>query len=126
MLTTYNEIKQQILDRWSEFESNQYPADIVNEFAESECPIYTSDIIEEWAQMPNEFNDAWQDGFSVSGDITIVELMSVDLFNYYQHQFQTAYTELAEEAFILCVNCGVGIDTGHPFTRFCGECEASE
>ena len=126
MLTTYNEIKQQILDRWSEFESNQHPSDILSEYAESACPTYTSDIIAEWAEMPSEFNDSWQDGFSVCSTITIAELMWTDLFNYYQHQFQTAYNELAEEAFLVCVTCGEQIDEGNPFTRFCEKCEVTE
>lgn len=126
MLTTYTEIKQQILDRWSEFESNQHPSDLLSEFADSECPIYYGDIIAEWVEMPSEFCDAWQESFSASESITITGLMSIDLFNYYDHQFQTAYNELAEEAFILCVTCREGIDEGTPFTRFCENCEASE
>lgn len=125
MLTTYTEIKQQILDRWSEFESNQHPSDLLSEFADSECPIYNSDIIAEWAEMPSEFSDAWQEAF-IHESHTIVQLMGIDLFNYYDHLFQKAYNELAEEAFILCVTCGEGIDTAHPFTRFCENCEASE
>lgn len=119
MLTTFTEIKRQIQDEWEQFSSNTHPSDILNELAESECPIYNSDIIAEWAEMPNEFSDTWQDGFSLSADTTITELMSIDLFNYYQHQFQTAYNELAEEAFLLCVTCGEAIDEGNPFTRYC-------
>ena len=126
MLTTYNEIKQQIQDEWEQFSSNTHPSDILTELAESACPTYNSDIIAEWSEMPSEFDNSWQDGFSVSASITITELMWTDLFNYYQHQFQTAYNELAEEAFLICVTCGEGIDEGNPFTRFCEKCEASE
>lgn len=126
MRMNYTDIKKEIQDNWEQFASNQEPSDLLSEFAESACPIYTSDIIEEWQEMPHEFDDAWQESFNLSESFTIVQLMGIDLFNYYQHQFQTAYNELAEEAFILCVTCGEGIDTAHPFTQFCENCEASE
>ncbi len=96
-LTTFAEMKQEILDNWEQFESNQYPEDLLSEFADSACPIYNGDIIKEWQEMPSEFDDSWRDyGDTIEG-ATITKLMQMDLFNYYHHLARNAYNELADE-----------------------------
>lgn len=95
-LSTHNEIKQIIKDDWAQFADNAYPHDLLNEFADSATPIYYSDIISEWQQMPSEFNDSWQD-LGTDGSAGIMQLMQMDLYNYYSHAYLVAYNELAEE-----------------------------
>ena len=94
-LTTLSEMKQEILDNWAQFADNAYPEDLLTEFADSALPVYYSDIIQEWQHMPSEFNDSWQE-IGVN-EIKITNLMSMDLFNYYLHLANTAYSEICAE-----------------------------
>lgn len=92
MLTTDNDIRQEILDDWEQLEETAYPEDIIAEWADSQIPIYYGEIIEEWRDMPSSFSDTWQE-YGVSPDTRITDLMTTDLFNYYR----TKYTEIYEE-----------------------------
>ena len=95
MRMNYTYIKQEILDNWEQFESNAYPHDLLDEFADSAVPVYSNEVIQDWQEMPSEFDDSAQE-FDIDPDATIVQRMSLDLFNYYRHQYQKAYNELAE------------------------------
>lgn len=95
MRMNYSDIKQEITDNWEQFESNQYPDDLLTEFADSAVPVYNNEIIQEWQEMPSEFDDSAQD-FDIDPDATIMTRMSLDLFNFYRHQYQKAYNELAD------------------------------
>lgn len=96
MLTTFTEIKQEIDNDWHLLADNQYPTDLLSEWADSTCPIYNNEIIAEWTEMPSEFDNFWQE-YGEAGNRGIVELMQVDLYNYYQHLYNRAYNELADE-----------------------------
>jgi hypothetical protein len=91
----YNDIKQELLENWAQFADNQDPYDLLTEFADSACPIYYHDIIIDWQEMPSEFDDSWKE-FELDANVGITARMSSDLFNYYRHQYQTIYNELAE------------------------------
>jgi hypothetical protein len=95
-LTTLAEMKSEILDNWEQFEDNPYGRDLLTQFADSAIPPYNNLIILEWQAMPSEFDNAWQDmgGNPKEG---IVSLMTADLFNYYLHLAEMAYTEILEE-----------------------------
>lgn len=98
MNMNYSDIKQELTDNWDQFAGNQYPWDLLNEFANSSVPIYYGEIIEDWQEMPNEFTDSWQeyaDGEPFKR--TIFDLMSIDLYNYYQSEYSRIYSELAKE-----------------------------
>jgi hypothetical protein len=100
MRFSFDEIKQELTDNWEQFESNQYPEDALGEFADSALPIYYNDILTDWQEMPSEFNDSWQEfglPSSKTEEITIFGLMTIDLYNYYQHQYSLAYRELCDE-----------------------------
>jgi hypothetical protein len=96
-LTTLSEMKQEILENWAQFESSAYPEDLLTEFADSALPVYYGDIIQEWQHMPNEFTDSWQDMGEILPNTGITTLMQMDLFNYYLHLANTAYSEICAE-----------------------------
>lgn len=100
MYYTHADIRGMILDEWEQFENTQYPQDILAEMAEGVCPIYYGDILESWQQMPREFDDYWQEVYGLRelpDRVGIMQLMSIDLFNYYLHAFTKAYNEICEE-----------------------------
>lgn len=93
MLTSYTEIKQQLLDEWDTLDPDR-----LHEYADSNSPVYYSDIMREWAELPSEASDHWQEiGTEITPETTIFSLMSVDLFYYYLDQFERAYQQIREE-----------------------------
>ena len=99
MRMNHSDIRQQLLDEWEgQLAHNHDPYDLLREFSDSAVPVYNSEIIKDWQEMPSEFNDAWQD--YVIGEVfkrTITDLMQLDLFNYYQHEYHKIYNELCNE-----------------------------
>lgn len=98
MLLTLDDAKTELKADWHRFADNQYPQDTLTEYADDACPVYTKHIIEQWTLMPSEFDDAWRD-FTDNSDNSkgIVDLMLLDLYNYYSHLYNLAYNELADE-----------------------------
>ncbi len=95
MRMNYSDIKQEILDNWEQFASNQYPEDLLSDFVGTALPIYNSEIIKDWQEMPSEFDNVWQEeGYTGEG---IISLMLYDLENYYHHQYRRVYSELAQD-----------------------------
>ena len=65
------------------------------EWVDGYLPIYYNKIVEEWQAMPAEFNDR---GYAeLGGEVTIYNLMSLDLYLYYNDIFNEAIAELEEE-----------------------------
>ena len=96
MRMNYNDIKADILFHLDQLKENAYPEDLITELADSAVPVYYSDIISDWSEMPSEFNDSWEE-FGLPQEVTIIGLMTLDLFNYYQTQYQTIYREITEQ-----------------------------
>lgn len=98
-LTTYAEIKEQILDALDELKETAYPEDYLHELADSSTPIYNQDIIKEWSEMPSDYENRWQD-YAQDPNILnggIVKLMTIDLLFYYQELFYQVWQEVKEE-----------------------------
>ncbi len=93
MLTTRNDIQQEILDNWEYLEENKYPEDYLRELADSQTPIGYSDIIKEWTELPMEFSNTWKD-YPIQPDSTITSLMATDLFNYYDNLYTEIYNDI--------------------------------
>lgn len=89
-LTTYQEIKDEILSDW-----DNITEDDIHQIADGYVPVYYSDIIKEWQEMPSEFTDTWKD-FGISNDTSIFTLMGYDLFNYYYSLTEQAFREIEE------------------------------
>lgn len=96
-----NDIRNQILDSWEWLKdaNEDFIYDRLTEMADSAVPVYNNEIIQDWQEMPSEFDDTWQDLVSSEEDASIVRLMSLDLYNYYQDTYRRVYADvLAEEA----------------------------
>jgi hypothetical protein len=93
MLTSYNEIKEELLEDWEHVtESRLY------EYAESNTPVYYSAILKEWQELPSEDTDAWKDyGVAVTAETTIFDLMTADLNIYYQALTERAFEEITKQ-----------------------------
>jgi len=70
--------------------------DNIGEWADGYIPIYNGRIIEEWQNMPSEYDNKGAEELGYSGEINIVNLMSLDLYLYYSDLFNQAI-ELVEE-----------------------------
>lgn len=93
MLTTYEEIKAELLSEWEHLTESR-----LHEYAESNTPVYYSDIADEWKALPMEDTDAWRDyGVEFTPDTTIYSLMTTDLHLYYFALVEKAFTEITEE-----------------------------
>ena len=93
MLTSYEEIKRQLLEDYDRENLNQ---DTSYEIADNNCPVYYADTIAEWQVLPSEYCDTWQD-YGITEKSSIVGLMTIDLFNYYHQLADRAYLEITEE-----------------------------
>ena len=96
------DIRNQILDSWEWLKdaNENYVDDRLTEMADSAVPVYNNQIIEDWQEMPSDFNDSWQElGGYDEGETSIIGLMAIDLYAYYQDAYRRAYADvLAEEA----------------------------
>ena len=94
----YNDIKREILENWEQLEESAYPDDLLREMADSACPVYHSDIIKDWQEMPNDFNDSWQEnGIQTTEKTTIFGLMSWDLYFYYDSEYRRVFAEVRHD-----------------------------
>lgn len=69
--------------------------DNAGEWIDGYLPIYYNQIVEEWQAMPSEYNDRGH--AELGGEVTIYNLMSLDLYVYYLDIFNEALAELEEE-----------------------------
>jgi hypothetical protein len=69
-----------------------------HEWVDSYLPVYNNEIIEQWQLMPGEYDDKGSAELEHMGEITIIGLMSLDLFVYYTDIFNEACEELEQEA----------------------------
>ena len=68
------------------------------EWIEGYLPVYNNKIVEEWQTMPSEYDNrgAVELGH-LEQEINIINLMSLDLYLYYNDIFNEAVNELEEE-----------------------------
>ena len=93
MLTTYEEIKAELLSEWEHLTESR-----LHEYAESNTPVYYSEISKEWHELPMEATDAWKEyGAEFTPDTTIFSLMTTDLHLYYFALVEKAFAEITEE-----------------------------
>ena len=66
------------------------------EFIDSWLPIYNNRIIEEWTLMPNDYTDRGSAELGTGQEISIINLMTLDLYLYYSDLFAEAVQEVEE------------------------------
>jgi predicted RNase H-like HicB family nuclease len=68
------------------------------EWIEGYLPVYNNKIVEEWQEMPSEYDNRGAVELGHLGqEINIINLMSLDLYLYYNDIFNEAVNELEEE-----------------------------
>jgi hypothetical protein len=95
-LTTYTEIKNELLDNWEQLTNGKYPEDLLYEFADQTVPVYYHEVIKEWLDLSMDETDAWQD-LGMDANATIMDRMRVDLLVHYEREYAEAYRELCLE-----------------------------
>jgi hypothetical protein len=73
-----------------------YDSDFIIGFAESQLPIYYNEIIQEWTDLPAKYRDTWHD-YGTEDNTTIYDLMTRDLYNYYETRTSKILDEIQEE-----------------------------
>ena len=66
------------------------------EFIDSWLPVYNNRIIEEWTLMPNDYTDRGSAELGTGQEISIINLMSLDLYLYYSDLFNEAVEEVEQ------------------------------
>ena len=66
------------------------------EFIDSWLPVYNNRIIEEWVAMPNDYTDRGSTELGTGQEISIINLMILDLYLYYSDLFAEAVQEVEE------------------------------
>lgn len=66
------------------------------EFIDSWLPVYNNRIIEEWTLMPNDYTDRGSAELGTGQEISIINLMILDLYLYYSDLFAEAVQEVEE------------------------------
>lgn len=66
------------------------------EFIDSWLPVYNNRIIEEWTLMPNDYTDRGSAELGTGQEISIINLMTLDLYLYYSDLFFEAVQEVEE------------------------------
>jgi hypothetical protein len=93
--------KQQMKDEFKTEIANGSDLDTIRdnsgEWIDGYLPIYYNKIVEEWQAMPSEYNDRGAAELGMGQEVTIYNLMSLDLYLYYSDIFNEAITELEEE-----------------------------
>ena len=95
-----NTIKQAMKDEFkTEIEKGYITLEEIQdnsgEWVDGYLPIYYNESVEQWQKMPSEYNDR---GYAeLGGEVTIYNLMSLDLYLYYTDIFSKAIAELEED-----------------------------
>jgi hypothetical protein len=66
------------------------------EWVDGYLPTYNSDIIEQWKKMPSEYDDRGAQELGAGEDVTIIRLMTLDLYLYYTDLFNEALTQVED------------------------------
>jgi hypothetical protein len=96
------QIKEQMKDEFRT-QIKEYAQDIEDikgnsgEWIDGYLPVYNNRIIEEWQQMPSDYDNRGAAELGSGGEIDIVNLMSLDLYLFYNDLFNEAIEELEEE-----------------------------
>ena len=68
--------------------------DRAGEIVDGYLPIYNNQIVQEWQNMPIEYDNRGSAELGYSGEINIINLMSLDLYLYYTDLFYEAVKEV--------------------------------
>ena len=95
--TTIEQMKQELRTELSNGGDIEEIKDRSGEWIDGYLPVYYNRILEEWKEMPSEYNNRGSAELGVGHEIDIYNLMSLDLYLYYNDLFNEAVEELEEE-----------------------------
>lgn len=88
-----NEIKQE-LSKDVELDEIR---DNSGEWVDGYLPVYNNRIIEEWQNMPGDYDNRGAAELGLGQEINIINLMSLDLYLYYNDLFNEALDDVESE-----------------------------
>jgi hypothetical protein len=97
-MTNFNEIMQEIKQEITNGESLEEIKERSYELVDNYVPVYNNRVIEEWTAMPSDYDNR---GSAELGhncqELNIINLMSADLYLYYQDLVNSVINDLQEE-----------------------------
>ncbi len=97
-MTNYNEIMQEIKQELTNGESLEEIKERSYELVDNYVPVYNNRVIEEWTAMPSDYDNR---GSAELGhncqELNIINLMSADLYLYYQDLVNSVINDLEQE-----------------------------
>ena len=97
-MTTYEEIMQEIKQEIANGEELAAIQERSYELVDNYVPVYNNRVIEEWQLMPSEYDNR---GSAELGhnceELSIINLMSADLYLYYQDLVALVLSDLEQE-----------------------------
>jgi predicted RNase H-like HicB family nuclease len=96
-MNTYKYIYEDLKQTITNGEDMESIRDNSGEWIDGYLPVYNNNIIEEWKDMPGEYDDRGYAELGNPEEMTIVRLMSLDLYLYYSDIFFQVLTDIAEE-----------------------------
>ena len=95
-MNTVERMVEEIRTELSRGEELEDIKDRSGEFIDSWLPVYNNRIIEEWTLMPNDYTDRGSAELGTGQEISIINLMTLDLYLYYSDLFNEAVEEVEE------------------------------
>ena len=95
--TTQVQMKEEVLTAIKGGEDFEDIKDNSGEWIDGYLPVYNNRIIEEWKEMPSEYDDRGSAELGHMGEVTIIGLMSLDLYLYYSDLFSEVLDEVEAE-----------------------------
>jgi hypothetical protein len=96
-MSTIERMVEEIRTELSRGEELEDIKDRSGEFIDSWLPVYNNRIIEEWTLMPNDYTDRGSAELGTGQEISIINLMTLDLYLYYSDLFAEAVQEVEDQ-----------------------------
>jgi hypothetical protein len=97
-LTTKQDMIDEIKQALADGEELSDIGDNSHEYVDGYMPIYYNEIINEWQNMPSDYDNEGIDQYGLPEEVTIYNLMSLDLLNYYSNLFSEALSDVESES----------------------------
>lgn len=97
-MTTYDDVMQEIKQEIEQGQTLEEVKDRSHELVDNYVPVYNNRVLEEWQSMPSDYDNR---GSAELGhnceELNIINLMSADLYLYYQDLVALVLGDLEQE-----------------------------
>jgi hypothetical protein len=97
MMTTLNEMIEEIKLELSNGLELEEIRDNSGQYVDSYLPVYNGEIVREWQEMPSDYDDRGALELGLGQEISIINLMTLDLYLYYSDLFSQALSDVESE-----------------------------